>query len=151
MNERHSYASGFWARFSCVFVVLFCLLVLSLFPTTNVLASEGITSFNQSLLAEELISLAKKGIRVRVKIDAEKAGKRKPGALIARMRDAGISVQSVAPNGRNHNKFAVIDGKQVITGSYNWTKKAEQNWENLLLLNCPELARRYAMEWERIQ
>jgi phosphatidylserine/phosphatidylglycerophosphate/cardiolipin synthase-like enzyme len=56
----------------------------------------------------------------------------------------------VAPNGRNHNKFAVIDRKRVITGSYNWTLKSEGNWENLLILDCPELAKAYENEWERI-
>jgi phosphatidylserine/phosphatidylglycerophosphate/cardiolipin synthase-like enzyme len=57
----------------------------------------------------------------------------------------------VAPERKNHNKFAVIDGKRVITGSYNWTLKAEQNWENLLFLDCPELAEKYEQEWERIR
>lgn len=107
--------------------------------------------FNNPILAHELESLAKKGVRVRVKIDAEKTTKRKTHALLERLRAAGVTVEAVAANSRNHNKFVVIDGQRVATGSYNWTTRAEQNWENLLFLHCPELAKRYAREWRKIK
>jgi len=43
-----------------------------------------------------------------------------------------------------HNKFAVIDGATVITGSYNWTKSAYQrNDENVLVIRHRDLAGRY--------
>jgi phosphatidylserine/phosphatidylglycerophosphate/cardiolipin synthase-like enzyme len=45
----------------------------------------------------------------------------------------------------------VIDGRRVLTGSYNWTQKAETNWENLLIIDCPELAKSYEAEWEKIR
>ena len=107
--------------------------------------------FNNNELAEELVKLANKGVVVRVKIDATKGSGRKTSALIGRLRSGGVEVQTVAPDGRNHNKFAVIDGSRVLTGSYNWTVKAESNWENLLILSCAELARSYESEWEKIR
>ncbi len=33
-----------------------------------------------------------------------------------------------------HNKFCVIDHKTVITGSYNWTNKAKNNDENIIII-----------------
>jgi len=33
-----------------------------------------------------------------------------------------------------HNKFCVIDSKTVVTGSYNWTKKAQSNYENITII-----------------
>ena len=43
----------------------------------------------------------------------------------------------------------VIDGQVVITGSFNWTKAAqESNAENLLVLPNAELAAVYAANWE---
>ena len=43
-----------------------------------------------------------------------------------------------------HNKFAIIDNKKIITGSYNWTASAGQrNDENLLVLDDKETVRRY--------
>jgi phosphatidylserine/phosphatidylglycerophosphate/cardiolipin synthase-like enzyme len=106
--------------------------------------------FNNNDLAEELVKLAKKGVVVRVKIDTAKGAEKKTGALIGRLKSGGVEVQSVAPGGRNHNKFAVIDGTRVLTGSYNWTAKAESNWENLLVIDCAELAKSYESEWEKV-
>jgi len=110
----------------------------------------AVYGFSNPLLAEELAKLAGRGVAVKVKIDDEKSKERKEGRVIEVLKAAGVSVQAVAPEGRNHNKFAVIDDSRVITGSYNWTLKAEKNWENLLILDCPELARMYLREWEAI-
>ena len=106
--------------------------------------------FDNTNLAEELIKLAKKNVNVRVKMDTQRSSGKKITALIDRLREAGVHVQTVAADGRNHNKFAVIDGRKVITGSYNWTLKSESNWENILILDCPELAQSYEREWEKI-
>ena len=48
-----------------------------------------------------------------------------------------------------HNKIIIIDGKTVITGSFNFTKSAEEgNAENLLVIsNAPDLAQSYTANW----
>lgn len=106
--------------------------------------------FDNSDLGDELLNLVKKKVAVRVKVDTARSASKKIVALIDKLKAGGVQVQSVAADGRNHNKFAVIDGKRVLTGSYNWTLKSENNWENLLILDCPELAKAYESEWERI-
>ena len=107
--------------------------------------------FNNAELADELVKLAKKGIAIKVKVDAAKGAEKKTVRIIDTLKGAGVQVQTVAPDGRNHNKFAVIDGTRVLTGSYNWTAKAESNWENLLVLDCADLAKAYESEWEKIR
>ncbi|MEO6165139.1 MAG: phospholipase D-like domain-containing protein [Candidatus Binatia bacterium] len=107
--------------------------------------------FDNTDLGDELLKLVKKKVTVRLKIDTARSASKKIVALIDRLKAGGVEVHTVAPNGRNHNKFAVIDGKRVLTGSYNWTLKSEGNWENLLILDCPELAKSYESEWDRIR
>lgn len=107
--------------------------------------------FNNPRLADELAQLAKRGVSVRVKVDATKGELKKQASLAGMLKNAGAEVTAVAPEGKNHNKFAVIDGAIVLTGSYNWTVKAESNWENLLVIRCSELARMYEGEWEKIR
>ena len=107
--------------------------------------------FNNAQLADELAKLAREGVVVRLKVDGGKSTEKKTAGVVDFLKAAGVQIQTVAPDGRNHNKFAVIDGTRVITGSYNWTVKAEKNWENLLFLDCPELAQQYEKEWERIR
>jgi phosphatidylserine/phosphatidylglycerophosphate/cardiolipin synthase-like enzyme len=107
--------------------------------------------FDNMDLGDELIQLVKKAVVVKLKIDTARSKSKKIVDLINRLKAGGMQVQSVAANGRNHNKFAIIDGRRVLTGSYNWTLKSENNWENLLVLDCPELAKAYEAEWERIR
>jgi phosphatidylserine/phosphatidylglycerophosphate/cardiolipin synthase-like enzyme len=48
-----------------------------------------------------------------------------------------------------HNKVMVIDGLIVITGSFNFTKAAEEsNAENLLVIDDAQLAEKYAKNWQ---
>lgn len=50
-----------------------------------------------------------------------------------------------------HNKFYVIDGVTVINGSYNWSRQAQENWENITIIGGhPELASQFLSEFERI-
>lgn len=106
--------------------------------------------FDNFDLVTDLLNLAKHKVAVRVKIDSARSSGKKIVKMIDQLRAGGVQVQTVAADGRNHNKFAVVDGKRVLTGSYNWTLKAESNWENLLILDCPDLAEAYEREWDRI-
>merc|ERR1712086_1244458 len=61
--------------------------------------------------------------------------------------------QQVDNSPRNmHHKFCVIDGKLVITGSFNWTRQAEDgNYEDCVLLhNRPKIGCKYSEEFERL-
>ena len=51
-----------------------------------------------------------------------------------------------------HNKFIVVDGVTVETGSFNFTHAAEfANAENVIVLReFPEVAAKYSAEWNRL-
>ena len=50
-----------------------------------------------------------------------------------------------------HHKFAVIDNKTVITGSFNWSSSAAQtNDETLLVIHSPQLAKHFTREIDRL-
>jgi hypothetical protein len=51
-----------------------------------------------------------------------------------------------------HNKFCVIDFSTVITGSYNWSYKAETNFENVIInYNDTSLAEQFISEFNQIR
>ena len=53
--------------------------------------------------------------------------------------------------GLMHNKFCVIDSNIVITGSYNWSYKASQNFENVIInYDDPALAEKFINEFNNI-
>jgi phosphatidylserine/phosphatidylglycerophosphate/cardiolipin synthase-like enzyme len=50
-----------------------------------------------------------------------------------------------------HHKVLIIDDATVVTGSYNFTARAEDtNDENLLIIDSPEMAAQYLAEFERV-
>lgn len=50
-----------------------------------------------------------------------------------------------------HNKFCVIDNRVVITGSYNWSTKAEtKNEENVIVDYSPDTVMKYALQFKEL-
>lgn len=64
--------------------------------------------------------------------------------VAAAVRQAGGELPAIA-----HNKVLVIDDATIITGSFNFTRAAqERNAENVLVIHGDrEIARRYAENW----
>ncbi|MBI4351786.1 MAG: DUF1669 domain-containing protein [Elusimicrobia bacterium] len=53
--------------------------------------------------------------------------------------------------GQMHNKFAVLDGRLLINGSYNWTATAENsNTENTIFTMEPEYVKPYKAEFDKL-
>lgn len=50
-----------------------------------------------------------------------------------------------------HNKFCVFDFRTVITGSFNWTKQAQKNSEDVVIIKNPEIGERYAMRFVELK
>jgi hypothetical protein len=72
------------------------------------------------------------------------------------LTDAGGDVYwiSKATKGKGimHNKFCIIDDKTIITGSYNWSRQAKKNYENITVINDdPKLMIQYLNEFNYIK
>jgi phosphatidylserine/phosphatidylglycerophosphate/cardiolipin synthase-like enzyme len=63
----------------------------------------------------------------------------------------GVGTPKLAAGDKLHHKLAVIDGRTVISGSFNWSPSAaHQNDETLLLIRSPLLARHFNREIDRL-
>jgi len=63
----------------------------------------------------------------------------------------GIPVVMDNATSHMHHKFVVVDGKVLLTGSFNWTRSAsEQNQENVLITSDPRLVAPFATEFDRL-
>ena len=99
-------------------------------------------------IVDALIAAQDRGVEVVLKTDRLQSAGQAQSAAIARLRDAGVTVEVSNLSRQLHDKFAVIDGRWVITGSFNWTSNAEdRNRENLVMLDCPDLAQNFESEW----
>ena len=103
-------------------------------------------------LVTALIDAQKRGALVIVKADKVQSAGKAQKAMIAKLRDAGVTVEVSEQSRLLHHKFVVVDGRWVATGSFNWTVSAEnRNREHLVVLDCPEVARQFIEEWGFVQ
>lgn len=62
-----------------------------------------------------------------------------------------VGVAKLPPGDKLHHKFAVVDGKIVITGSQNWSAAANyNNDETVLAIASPTVAAHYSREFIRL-
>ncbi|WP_246197992.1 phospholipase D family protein [Solidesulfovibrio aerotolerans] len=90
--------------------------------------------------------------QARVKVEAllDKSQRRATYTGASFLKNAGIPVYIDVAHAIAHNKVMVVDGQTVVTGSFNFTKAAEErNAENLLIIKDKGLARLYMENWER--
>jgi len=93
-------------------------------------------------IAQALLKALQNNVRVRIVLDQgqEIESASKSGYLVKH----GFEIRYHLGFGLMHNKFAVIDGKSLITGSFNWTLTAEErNEENLLIINDEATIEKY--------
>ena len=104
-------------------------------------------SFTSAPIAKALTEAKKRGVDVQVVLDKGQRTDKYSGATF--LHNAGIPTFIDEDHAIAHNKVMVIDGRTVITGSFNFSRAAEErNAENLLILHSAELAARYTANWE---
>jgi phosphatidylserine/phosphatidylglycerophosphate/cardiolipin synthase-like enzyme len=109
----------------------------------------AVYSFTQDSLADALVSARNRGVAVRVLMDSGTTSD--SGSEYSRLQKLGISIKTDSSMGLMHDKFFLIDGRIVGTGSYNWTGSAEDdNAENLLIVRSTILFGRYLNEFNAI-
>ena len=104
-------------------------------------------SFTSAPIAKALVDAYRRGVRVEVLLDKSQRTEKYSSADF--LAHAGIPTRIDAQHRIAHNKAMVIDDAVVITGSFNFTKGAEHdNAENLLVIQSKDLAAQYTRNWE---
>lgn len=104
-------------------------------------------SFTSAPIAQALVDAHKRGVKVQVILD--KSNRTANYSSADFVAHAGISTFIDGKHAISHNKIMVIDGHTIITGSFNFTKAAEEhNAENLLVIDDSALATGYTQNWE---
>jgi phosphatidylserine/phosphatidylglycerophosphate/cardiolipin synthase-like enzyme len=103
-------------------------------------------SFTSAPIARALVEAQRRGVKVRVILDKSQRTEKYSEADF--LKNQGIPTLIDAQHAIAHNKIMILDGRVVLTGSFNFTKAAEENnAENLLIINDPVLAAQYTQNW----
>jgi len=103
-------------------------------------------SFTSAPLAEALLAAKRRGVSVQVILDRSQRTEKYSEADFLIHNEIPTLID--AKHAIAHNKIMIIDGFVVLTGSFNFTRAAEEkNAENLLIINDPMLAKAYLENW----
>ncbi|MEM2114316.1 MAG: phospholipase D-like domain-containing protein [Candidatus Caldarchaeum sp.] len=96
--------------------------------------------FTSDLLADGLIHAVKRGVEESQQVEVR-------GSEYIRLKDAGVDVKLDGNPHLMHYKFMVADSMIVMTGSYNWSRAAEDlNDENVVFLKGREVVELFELE-----
>ncbi|PIV20816.1 MAG: hypothetical protein COZ69_02545 [Deltaproteobacteria bacterium CG_4_8_14_3_um_filter_45_9] len=112
------------------------------------LAIHEITSLD---MAQALVKAKQRGVKVRIVADSKQA-KIKTSQINYLIRQ-GIPVKVLGgkEKGVMNHRFAIFDGKRVLTGSFEWSEvSAKWNYENILMVHESEVVATFQKEFERL-
>ncbi len=107
-------------------------------------------SFTSDPIAAALIEAAGRGVDV-AGVFEESQYYSNTGGEFDRLAAAGLNVRLDGNERNMHHKVIIIDEKIVITGSYNFSRSAEErNDENVIIVHDAGFAAEYLAEFERV-
>jgi phosphatidylserine/phosphatidylglycerophosphate/cardiolipin synthase-like enzyme len=106
-------------------------------------------SFTSDPIGQAMVDKLNAGVAVQGVFEGRNANG--TGSEFERLQTAGADVLTDGNCYTMHHKIIIIDDRIVITGSYNFTARAEDtNDENLLIIDDPALAAQYVEEFNRV-
>jgi phosphatidylserine/phosphatidylglycerophosphate/cardiolipin synthase-like enzyme len=106
-------------------------------------------SLTSDLITEAILDRAKASVVVRGVIERGQVAN--AGSDFQRLKDEGVDVRIDGNPRKMHHKVFIIDKKAVITGSYNFSKSAEEyNDENVMILYDEGAAEEFLLEFNRV-
>ncbi|MBR5130764.1 MAG: phospholipase D family protein [Alphaproteobacteria bacterium] len=112
----------------------------------------AVYSITNKNIADAINNAHRRGIKIRILTDKTQASNKSAKAL--ELYNAGINIKVHSKHRIEHNKFVVVDGESVMTGSYNWTSSATlKNSENCLKIwndeqTISDYQKRFEYLWE---
>jgi len=109
--------------------------------------------FDLSNVADAMVRAKQRGVRVRMVTDTDTSTNpdKAVQAAFAKLKQAKITVIDDQRSAIMHDKFTVVDGTWVETGSWNYTDGDTYHLNNnMIIIHSPELAANYTAEFEKM-
>lgn len=107
-------------------------------------------SFTSPEIVKSLVDARRRGVDVKIVIDENGNRNKASIAAMNTIVNAGIPLRVNGHYKIMHDKIIVTDGRNVETGSFNFSRSAAQaNSENVMVVrDAPALAQTYLKHWE---
>jgi len=109
-------------------------------------------SFTSDDISEAIQNRAREGVSVAGVMDHSQVASNREFGEYEVLVQAGLDVHEDGIDGLMHHKVFIIDEQIVITGSYNFSRSAEErNDENILVIYNTDIAQEFLKEFTRVQ
>ncbi|HEV2610726.1 MAG TPA: phospholipase D family protein [Noviherbaspirillum sp.] len=107
-------------------------------------------AFTSPKVVQALLRAKRRGVDVRVVADNSGPKLKSGAAALNLVAGAGIPTRLNGKYAIHHDKYVIVDGRHVQTGSFNYSQAAaKSNSENVIVIwHNPELAAHYLRHWE---
>eukprot|EP01083_Nonionella_stella_P069303 184670_1 len=104
-------------------------------------------TITNDIISDCLVDLFRDGVTVRIITDDGTINNK--GSDIKRFVQAGIPVKRDNSSQLMHHKFAILDGKVVLNGSFNWTVAASrENYENVVIMSDKHITGQFTKQFD---
>jgi hypothetical protein len=109
--------------------------------------------FTNKSIFKELLDKSKQGVNISLLISNDAINQNSAiDFILLNTENAKVYMVGNGNDELMHNKFCIIDYSTVITGSYNWSYKAESNFENIIITyDDSSLANQFIKEFASIK
>lgn len=101
-------------------------------------------------LFEDLTELSSKGIGIQIILNDDEINGNSGLNLSEFYQNGGLVHYVDCKISLMHNKFCVIDKKTTINGSFNWTRKASSNLENITIFKDENISSKFLEQFEEL-
>lgn len=110
----------------------------------------AIYSFTADAIRDALIAARSRGVQIRVIADDSQSSGQ--GSEVSTLEALGFNLKRMSgPGGIMHNKYMIIDGSVLVTGSYNWSAAAEDsNFENAVFIQGSATIQEFVDDFNKI-
>lgn len=106
-------------------------------------------AFTDARLVEVLVNAHKRGVRVRMIVDDRMT--LMTSSKAAYMIEQGVEVMMDNSPFHMHHKFALVDDRVLLSGSFNWTVQAQRsNRENIQITSESSMIRAFREEFDKL-
>ena len=100
-------------------------------------------------ISKAIVKAHQRGVKVRIITDNDKS--EDTGSDVDWLAEQGVPVCMDSSPSHMHHKFALIDAKQLINGSFNWTRSAtDRNQENIMISSHPKALAAFSTMFETL-
>ena len=98
----------------------------------------------------DLVKLSSKGIGVKIILNDDRINRTSGLDLSELYQNGGLVYFVNSSENLMHNKFCIIDEKIIINGSFNWTRKANENLENISIIKDEKASEEFLKQFNKL-